>query len=359
MIQDKTLTRRSLIGGAAMFGLALVAGPTSAFADEESDAQAKTEEEAELEAAKQKQYDEVYEKLVNLQVELEESSEIYFAALAAEASARAAMERAQQEIDEVSAKVDSLKARLGNRAAFMYKTGPTGFLDFLLNTASFQEFSNNWDLLNGMNASDVELLHETQDSRAQLEAAYEEYALQQQTANEQAEAAVATRSSAEASMQAARDSADLLDDATLQLIEMEAASKAAELAGANHVPVYRSSGDPEDHSEVVNYARMKLGCPYEWAAAGPDSFDCSGLVVWAYAQIGITLPHYTESLYAAAKNVIPVEQAKPGDVLYRYGHVGIAEAEGGVPYVHAPTFNAYVRDTDSLSWAGFTCALQF
>ena len=46
-------------------------------------------------------------------------------------------------------------------------------------------------------------------------------------------------------------------------------------------------------------------------------------------------------------------------MLYRYGHVGIAAGYGGVPYVHAPTFNAYVRDTDSLAWSGFTCALRF
>ena len=87
--------------------------------------------------------------------------------------------------------------------------------------------------------------------------------------------------------------------------------------------------------------------------------DCSGLVAWCYAQVGISLPHYTESMYACASNIVPVSQARPGDVLYRPGHVGIAAGYGGMPYVHAPTFGAYVRDTDSLSWSGFTCALQF
>ena len=91
----------------------------------------------------------------------------------------------------------------------------------------------------------------------------------------------------------------------------------------------------------------------------PDTFDCSGLVRWAYLQIGVSLPHQTESLYAAAANRVPVSEARPGDVLYRPGHVGIAVGYGGVPYVHAPKPGAYVRDTDPLSWSGFTCALQF
>ena len=113
------------------------------------------------------------------------------------------------------------------------------------------------------------------------------------------------------------------------------------------------------NSAVVGYAMSKIGCPYVWGAEGPDAFDCSGLVRWAYLQIGMSLPHYTESLFASATNRVPVSEARPGDVLYRPGHVGIAVGYGGVPYVHAPTFGAYVRDTDALSWSGFTYALQF
>jgi len=81
--------------------------------------------------------------------------------------------------------------------------------------------------------------------------------------------------------------------------------------------------------------------------------------VWSYRQIGIRLPHYTGSLYEVADQRVPVSEARPGDVLWREGHVGIAVGYGGVPYVHAPTEGAYVRDTDPLSWSDFTCALRF
>ena len=79
---------------------------------------------------------------------------------------------------------------------------------------------------------------------------------------------------------------------------------------------------------------------------------------WAYGQIGISLPHYTESIYAQAKSVMAVSSAARGDVLYRSGHVGIACVAGGTTYVHAPTFGAKVRNTDPLSWSGFTAALR-
>ena len=113
------------------------------------------------------------------------------------------------------------------------------------------------------------------------------------------------------------------------------------------------------YDSVVGYAMSRIGCPYIWGAEGPDSFDCSGLVTWAYRQVGMYLPHQSEAQYAAAARVVSVSEARPGDVLWRYGHVGIAVSAGGSHYVHAPTFNAYVRDTDPLSWAQFTNAMQF
>ena len=114
-----------------------------------------------------------------------------------------------------------------------------------------------------------------------------------------------------------------------------------------------------DYSAVVGFALSRKGCPYVWGAGGPDSFDCSGLVYWSYAQVGKSVPHQSEALYRAAARRVSVSEARPGDVLYRPGHVGIAVGYGGVPYVHAPTFGAVVRDTDPLSWSGFTYALQF
>lgn len=88
-------------------------------------------------------------------------------------------------------------------------------------------------------------------------------------------------------------------------------------------------------SIVVNAALTRLGAPYAWAATGPDAFDCSGLVVWAFRQAGLTLPHSSQAL-AAGGQPVPLDQMQPGDVISLFpdaSHVGIYV--GGGRMIHA------------------------
>jgi cell wall-associated NlpC family hydrolase len=92
---------------------------------------------------------------------------------------------------------------------------------------------------------------------------------------------------------------------------------------------------PPTHGNVVQYAMSQLNTPYVWAGAAPGGFDCSGLVMWAYAQVGVSLPH---SSYAQYGYGVPVsrDQLQPGDLVFfdGLGHVGIYI--GGGQFVHAP-----------------------
>jgi peptidoglycan DL-endopeptidase CwlO len=92
---------------------------------------------------------------------------------------------------------------------------------------------------------------------------------------------------------------------------------------------------PPTHGNVVQYAMSQLGTPYVWAGSAPGGFDCSGLVMWAYAQVGVSLPH---SSYAQYGYGVPVsrDQLEPGDIVFfdGLGHVGIYI--GGDQFVHAP-----------------------
>jgi cell wall-associated NlpC family hydrolase len=92
---------------------------------------------------------------------------------------------------------------------------------------------------------------------------------------------------------------------------------------------------PPTHGGVVGVALSQLGVPYVWGGSSPGGFDCSGLVMWAYAQVGVSLPH---SSYAQYGYGVPVsrDQLQPGDLVFfdGLGHVGIYI--GGGQFVHAP-----------------------
>lgn len=79
----------------------------------------------------------------------------------------------------------------------------------------------------------------------------------------------------------------------------------------------------QEHGLLVDYANSLIGCPYVYGASGPDSFDSAGLVVWCYAQIGIHLPHYSESMYNLAKSEFLFHRRSRGRTLPQWprGHL--------------------------------------
>lgn len=105
--------------------------------------------------------------------------------------------------------------------------------------------------------------------------------------------------------------------------------------------------DRDVGSIVVNAALTRVGAPYGWGDAGPDSFDCSGLVVWAFHQAGITVPHSSQAL-AAGGQPVALDQMQPGDVISFFpdaSHVGIYVGDGRV--IHA-TFEGLPVAVESL-----------
>jgi cell wall-associated NlpC family hydrolase len=94
---------------------------------------------------------------------------------------------------------------------------------------------------------------------------------------------------------------------------------------------------------ALNAALSKLGSPYGWGDTGPSSFDCSGLMLWAYQKAGITLPRSSreQSTFGAA---VPRDQLQPGDLVFYYSpvsHVGMYVGNGKM--VHAPDTGDVVK----------------
>jgi cell wall-associated NlpC family hydrolase len=112
---------------------------------------------------------------------------------------------------------------------------------------------------------------------------------------------------------------------------------------------------------AVALAEQYLGVPYVWAGADPSGFDCSGLVMFVYRQLGISLPHFSGSQWYSGDHV-SVEDLAPGDLVFfdmganGPGHVGLYIGEG--KFIEAPHTGAVVRISNlvdpsrSLSYAG-------
>jgi cell wall-associated NlpC family hydrolase len=96
-------------------------------------------------------------------------------------------------------------------------------------------------------------------------------------------------------------------------------------------------------AQALQYALSRRGDPYVWGAAGPSAFDCSGLVLWAYAQVGISLPHFTGDQWMMGVHVARAD-LQPGDLVFFYadiGHVGLYIGNGLM--VDAPDFGEPVQ----------------
>jgi peptidoglycan DL-endopeptidase CwlO len=109
--------------------------------------------------------------------------------------------------------------------------------------------------------------------------------------------------------------------------------------------------------QALRWALTRVGDPYVWGAAGPNEFDCSGLVMWAYAHVGISLAHFTGDQWNEGIHVSR-SQLQPGDLVFFFAdisHVGLYIGNGlmvdaatqGVPIHVEPVF-----------WAAFVGAVH-
>lgn len=116
-------------------------------------------------------------------------------------------------------------------------------------------------------------------------------------------------------------------------------------------PSYIPTGPlPAGHPEAAQLALAYLGVPYLWGGSTPDGFDCSGLVSYVYAQLGVALPHFAAAQWGFGATV-PVEDLQPGDLVFfdKLDHVGIYLGSG--EFINAPHTGAFVRiDTLSEPW---------
>ena len=157
------------------------------------------------------------------------------------------------------------------------------------------------------------------------QAAAEQAAEQAQAEQAAAEQAAAEQAQAE---QAAAEQAQAEQAAAEQAQAAPAVSTEDEAAESTAVPA--SSAVPQGvGSDAVAIGSNYLGTPYAWGGGAPGGFDCSGFVSYVYAQMGISLPHQSGDILNSG-TVISASEARPGDILWWPGHVGIYAGDGQV-----------------------------
>lgn len=349
---------------AAILAVGLSVPAASAFAAPSDDKQ------AEAQAALQK--------LNQYQSELDQASANYEAAHQEQIDAQNRVDEAQKQIEEKTAQIEKDQQRLSDRARDMYRSGDTNFLDVILGASSFEQFATTWNMLETLNGNDAELVSETKTAREELQAAKQEAEEQAKVASDKAEEAKSVAEAADQKASEMQQTYNSLSAEAQELISQEraaqeaqqqAAAAAAEQNGtagndaattitnnnrnntassnsgsssnsnknnASSSATNNSKPQSVSGNSVVNRAYSQLGKPYQWAAVGPNSFDCSGLVSYcltgSYSRLGTT---------GTFMGWTRVSSPQPGDICVNSHHCGIYI--GGGQMIHAPRTGDVVK----------------
>ena len=171
------------------------------------------------------------------------------------------------------------------------------------------------------------------EAQAQAEQAAAEAQAQAQAQAEQAAAEAQAQAQAQAEQAAAEAQAQAQAQAEQAAAEAQAQAAPAvstEDGAAETTAVSAPAAAPQGvGSDAVAIGSNYPGTPYAWGGGAPGGFDCSGFVSYVYAQMGISLPHQSGDILNSG-TVISASEARPGDILWWPGHVGIYAGNGQV-----------------------------
>jgi peptidoglycan DL-endopeptidase CwlO len=333
-------------------------------------------------ASKQAEAQSVMGQVHQLDASLEHAVEAYNFATVKLNKVRADLQANHAQLQVAKQSLGRAQAALAARLVSLYRSdGQNDSLSVLLGASSLDDLVNRYNTANRISAQDTHVLSEVTRFDRQVKAQEERLkharaeaaALVQQRAAERAsiQGQLASRRALLSSIQgeiahlkaqeAARQ-AELRRELAARVAQQQQQAPAQAISSTVS-PISDTGGSggagpvgsapPPTHSSVVAIAEHYLGVPYRWGGASPSGFDCSGLVMYVYAQVGVSLPHSSYSQYGMGS---PVSRGdlQPGDLVFfdGLGHVGIYV--GGNSFIHAPHTGDVVKISSISGWYAST-----
>ena len=270
------------------------------------------------------------------------------------------LQQAQQHLADTLAMKKAAEAQASTARAALSKRAVQAYTDMgsqyeaLLSADSMSQFSDRLAFLGAITQNDANVASQADAAAQEAAWAAQEYNQAVSDLQQKSDQLQAQQQAAQNALENARQYAATTEANYNAWYQAQQQALAAAAAAAQAPPTTTSQPSPPPSSggggdntyptpppassagqTAANAALSVLGAPYVFGAAGPSSFDCSGLTMWAWAQAGVSLPHSAAAQYASLPKV-PLSAVQPGDIIY-YDNFGahVAIYVGGGTIVHA------------------------
>ena len=283
-----------------------------------------------------------------LNIELGAATEDYNFAKQQFEDTQAAVKKTSADLAQAAEDLASAQDRFSERLVGIYKSGNLGMLDVVLGASDFSELVTLLEKLRWITELDSQLVEQIGAYKAQnteLKARLESE-LQQQQAYEAQTAAARQKVLDQLAKQKEALKGKEAQIAQLKKAEAERQARLAAEERARKVFLASRPG------KVVTMAMQHLGVPYVWGGSSPRGFDCSGLVQYVYARVGVTLPHSSRMQFSYGRPVSR-DDLQAGDLVFFFTpiqHVGIYIGNGRM--VNATGSEVQISDVWPITFRG-------
>jgi peptidoglycan DL-endopeptidase CwlO len=276
------------------------------------------------------------------------------------------LQRAHHELGVARVNLKRSQVALSRQALDVYtSTDSNSTLEVLLGASSLDDLINRIDTVSRVNDQRSSLVGDVK----QFQSSVTSQAVRLRIARTAQAHIVAQRAAQKASIQSQLSQRNrLLSSVRGEIAHLKAVEASRQLAlasqarariglqpnGFTGIGIGASTPDasvvpPSRYSGVVGIAMRYLGIPYVWAGASPAGFDCSGFVMYVYAQVGVSLPHSSYAQYGMGE-AVSSSDLQPGDLVFfdGLGHVGIYI--GGGQFIHSPHTGDVVKISSLTGW---------